>query len=424
MECFIEMTSKNLTAILINPLLQLNIYTLMIYRDKILSALESCESEFAFYESDLKAQAASYNQALEMVCAMSREELSAKLELSNAPGAIPTEEFYEAGSFILPFNEEWTNREQSREWAYQTLLGRTTFAADGSQIMPTKDFSIPIAAVQVGWFENPHTTNGFYIKDQAFEVLPPEKILVRSKGDTEASEQVVHQRRYAMEIEAIKNFLRTTAQRGFDRQRPPVVFFDSLLVISFADILPETQRDFYVGEILSLLQSSKEAGIPVVGYVDTSVSRDLVNMLREVEPELSDSPKLQDAVLLAPPMKWGDRTPLFVCARQGILDQYGDQWQRNVAFFYLKTTGDAPPSRIDVPLWVYEQGLLDYVVDTVRGEVIVGNGYPYVIEAADQMAVISTQDREVFYAAFQEFAYRKGFDLRIARKAISKAHRR
>jgi hypothetical protein len=72
----------------------------------------------------------------------------------------------------------------------------------------------------------------------------------------------------------------------------------------------------------------------------------------------------------------------------------------------------------------YEQGLADYVLDAVRGEVIVGNGYPYVIEAADQTAVISTQDREVFYAAFQEFAQRKGFELKIARKAISKAHRR
>jgi hypothetical protein len=68
--------------------------------------------------------------------------------------------------------------------------------------------------------------------------------------------------------------------------------------------------------------------------------------------------------------------------------------------------------------------LLDYVVDTARGEVIVGNGYPYAIEAADQTAVISVRDREMFYAVFQEFAEREQLDLRIARKAISKAQRR
>jgi hypothetical protein len=195
-------------------------------------------------------------------------------------------------------------------------------------------------------------------------------------------------------------------------------------VISFADILPEAQRDFYVGDILSLLETAKQTGIPVVGYVDSSLARDLVNMLREAEPELSDSPKLQDAVLLAPLMKWGDRTPLFICARQGVLESYGEGWRRGVGFCYLKTTGDAPPSRLDIPLWVDEIGLLNYVVDVVRGEVIVGNGYPYVIEAADQTAVIGSQDREAFYAMFQEFASRKGFDLKITRKASSKAHRR
>jgi hypothetical protein len=396
----------------------------MIYRDKIKTALESCESELVFFESDLKAQVATYNLALEQVCAMSREALGAKLDLSEAPGAIPTEEFFAAKSFTIPFTKVWTNREQAREWAYRTLLGRTTFAADGSQILPTKDFSIPIAAVQVGWFENPHTTDGCYIKDATFEIIPPERLLVRTKGDTEASEQVVHQHRFTMEIEAIKNFLRHTAQKGFDRQHPPVIFFDSLLVISFADILPETQRKSYVDEILSLLNLSKEQGIPVVGYVDSSQSRDLVNLLLEVDPELTDSPKLQDAVLLEPRMQWGDRTTLFTCARQGILESYGDAWRRGVAFCYVKTTSDAPPSRLDIPLWVYENGLLDYVLDTVRGEVIVGNGYPYVIEAADQTAVIGSQDREAFYAMFQEFASRRGLELKIARKAISKAHRR
>jgi alpha-acetolactate decarboxylase len=68
--------------------------------------------------------------------------------------------------------------------------------------------------------------------------------------------------------------------------------------------------------------------------------------------------------------------------------------------------------------------LLDYVVDTARGEVIVGNGYPYAIEAADQTAVLDARDREMFYAIFQEFAEREQLNLSLARKAISKAHRR
>jgi hypothetical protein len=114
----------------------------------------------------------------------------------------------------------------------------------------------------------------------------------------------------------------------------------------------------------------------------------------------------------------------LLCARRGILDHYGEAWRRAIGFTYLKTSADNPPARLDIPSWVHDRGLLDYVLDTVRGEVVVGNGYPYVIEAADQTAVLSGRDRELFYAVFQEFAERESLNLRVARKAISKAHRR
>lgn len=396
----------------------------MIYREKIYSALESCASEFALYDAEMRAQVASYQAALEAVSRLSREEVAAKLPPDADVGALPTEEFFAAQSFVLPFNISFADREAARHWAYEKLLNVTTFAADGSQILPSKDFSIPVAAVQVGWFENPHTADGEYVKDAAFEVIPPDRLLVRTGGDIEASEQVVHRRRYAMEVQAICHYLTAAAARGFAPERPPVVFFDSSLINSFAALLPEEQRDFYVREILALLKLSKATGIPVIGYVDRDLARDLVNMLQRLLPELSESPKLQDAPLLAERMRWGDRTPLFRCARQGILASYGDEWRRELAFCYLKTSADAPPARLDVPMWVAERGLLDWVVDIARGEVIIGNGYPYVIEAADQTAVISHQERETFYALFQEYAAQAGLDLRRARKAISKAQRR
>jgi hypothetical protein len=369
----------------------------------------------------MRAQFASYREAMIRVGAMTSDELLARLENAESPGAVPTEEFDKADSFIIPFDHKWQSHEEARAWAYEILLNRTTFAADGSQILPTKDFSVPIAAVQVGWFENAHAA-GAYTKDAAFELLTPSEIMVRGPN-AEPSEQVVHRRRYALEASVLKNYMLTTAARGFDHSRPPVVFFDSLLVITFAELLPEDQRQFYVGEIISLLDASTRTGIPVVGYVDTSFARDIVRML-QLTCGLESSEKVFDAALLAPLMKWGDRTPVFRCSRRGILDYYGDEWRDSVGFVYLKTVGDAPPSRIDLPLWVYERGLLDYVIETVRGETIAGNGYPYAIETADATAVITVRDREMFYAIFQEFAESEQLDLRMARKALSKAHRR
>jgi hypothetical protein len=395
----------------------------MIYSEKIMAALDSRRFDFTSFENDLRAQFVIYACALDRLCSTGFEELTAKLREFDSPGALLTEEFRDARGLVIPFDHEWRNHEEARAWGLETLLGRTTFAADGSQILPSKDFSVPVAAVQVGWFENPHTVGGAYIKDASFEILPPSEVMVRTGGATEVSEQAVHRKRYGMEVGAIKNYMHATSARGFDARKPPVIFFDSLLVISFAELLPDDQREFYVAEITSLLAASKKTGIPLVGYIDTSFARDLINMLQAAF-DLDDAQKINDAGLLSSRMKWGDRSVLFRCARRGILDSYGEEWCRHIAFLYLKTSGDGPPSRLDVPLWVYERGLLDYVVDTVRGEVIVGNGYPYAIEAADQTAVITTRDREMFYALFQEFAERQQLNLRIARKAASKAHRR
>lgn len=388
-----------------------------------MAALESRRADFADYDTDFRAQMQIYATALDQLARLGGDELRARLDERQAPGALPTRELDHAGSLIVPFAHKWRTHEDARHWSLETLSGRTTFAADGSQILPSKDFSVPVAAVQVAWLENAHTPQGGYVKDATFEILPPTEILVRTGGATELSEQVVHKRRYAMEAAALRRFMHDAAARGFAADKPPVVFFDSLLVISFAELLPDEQREFYVTEITALLEASKSTGVPLVGYIDTSYARDLVNLLQAVF-DLADAPKIHDAALLAERMAWGDRTACFECARRGILESYGEAWRRGIGFVYLQTTGDGPPSRLDLPMWVYQRGLLDYVVDTVRGEVVVGNGYPYAIEAADQAAVLSGRDRQAFYAVFQEFAERERLRLRVARKAISKTQRR
>jgi NurA domain len=395
----------------------------MIYREKIMAALEKRRADFAHFDTEFREQMRRYADALDALAATPGEQLRAQLNGLDAPGARPTAEMEQSDSLFIRFAADWRAQEDARRWSFETLAGRTTFAADGSQILPSKDFSVPVAAIQVAWFENAHTPTGGYVKDASFEILPPGEILVRTGGATELSEQVVHKRRYGMEVAALRSYMHGVAARGFDASKPPVVFFDSLLVISFAELLPDEQREFYVAEITSLLDASKQTGVPLVGYIDTSYARDLVNMLQAAF-ELPDAPRLHDSALLADRMTWGDRTAFFCCARRGILESYGDEWRRGIGFTYLQTTADGPPSRLDIPVWVYERGLLDYVVDTVRGEIVVGNGYPYAIEAADQAAVLSGRDREAFYSVFQEFAERERLRLRIARKAISKAQRR
>ena len=64
------------------------------------------------------------------------------------------------------------------------------------------------------------------------------------------------------------------------------------------------------------------------------------------------------------------------------------------------------------------------MLDAVGADCVVGKGYPYALETADAAAVITMRDREQFLRVMQDFATSEDFNFQIARKAVSKAHRR
>ena len=400
----------------------------MILRDKIIAQLDAKSARFRAFDDDFQAEAESYIEALGRLAKLPRGEALDLLSAHPTPGALPTPELDRARDLCLGFPARWGNHEEARAWACEALLGHTTFAADGSQILPSPDFSVPVAAVQVAWFENAHTRDGSYTKDLAFEILAPDELTVEYQGERQISEQAVSLRRFELEVETICRWMERVAAAGPPR-RLPLALFDNTLVISFADRLQGELRARYVGAALALLRCSERTGVPVIGYVAASYARDLTHMLAHLFG-LAEAGRIDDARLVAARLDWGARTPLFVCARgsadrkqQGVLESY-EEYRRRVGFAYLKTHQGAPPARLDIPLWVAERGRLDEVVDLVRAEVIVGNGYPYVIETADAAAVITARDREAFYALFQRFAADAGVALRVSQKAASKARRR
>jgi hypothetical protein len=122
-------------------------------------------------------------------------------------------------------------------------------------------------------------------------------------------------------------------------------------------------------------------------------------------------------------MQWGDRTPLFRCRRPGILADYPASVANQIAFTYLKAH-NAAPVRLELPVWIYETSRHEQILDWVRCEIIIGQGYPYVIETADQTAVLTTEDRHTFYRLLQEWATQTDLKLHFSRKLASKTRRR
>ena len=337
-------------------------------------------------------------------------------------GAQPLEPVENAEKGIVPFffaesapaTGRWSNREESARWVQEILADITTFAVDGSQISPGKDISIPIALIQIGWFENPHSKTRPYKKDVRVDLMTPKDL---GPNPAQPVERRGNIRRFQMEVERLVGNINTC-------QEPErcLVFFDGALVVTFAEAFDQESQTAYVQAMLALLEASERRRVPLVGYVDTSYARDLTTMLHHIYG-LEATEGIHDAQLLARWMAWGDRTAVFRCDRGGILDQYDNQ-RDNIIFTYLKTTRDGYPVRLEMPRWMWESGQITRYLNWVRGEVIVGGGYPYSIETADQTAVLQGQDKHIFFRVLQDWAEREQINLRLSRKMVSKQRRR
>jgi hypothetical protein len=401
----------------------------MLFRQTLNSELENKSEEFRRFMLEYSSGVETYLEKLELLENQSESEIHARLSAADNSGALPSSELSK-GSFAMSFNKTWENHEQARRWAGEVLDQRVTFAADGSQIYTGKETLVPVAAVQIGWFENPHDGASSYEKNARFELLTPADLLAEWEEPMNPDIRV-EACRYLGEVGRIGEFLKKKSGWKARGERMPVAFFDNPLLVPFSQ--RGLQKKF-LDATVRLVEQSNETGVPLVGYVDRSYSRDILTMIDAFNGgERPEASAMFDASVLRGRRPdgsralncWGDRTCFCYSTRRG-LEAFLDPatGRSTVGFTYLQTTADSTPARLDVPAWVFENGLIDEVVDTVRAECIVGLGYPYVLETADQAAVISTRDREVFFRALQELTTRGKLDFSIARKDASKQRRR
>ncbi len=353
----------------------------MLIREKVIAALERKREQFLNFRNEQRHQGELVAEKLDAFLRYDQAAILHKLALAGVewPGALPTAEFDQAERLRLPFDQNWSSHDAARAWAQPILQDAPVAAVDGSQIMPTKDIALPLGAVQIGWFINYHAPGGRYEKDVSFEVLAPDE-LGDETDDPERGfpDWRVNQRRFVGECERIRALMERFA--ADPPPRPPLCFFDGSLVISFAGQLRPSRAEPYLQAVQAMLDVSRTLRIPLAG---------------------------------------------FECARLDILtQQQRAPFYKEIAFCYMRLTADRPPARIELPLWMVEEGCADAALDLVRAECVIGAGYPYAIETADATAVIQQADRERFLALVQQFAEREGLAFGQTRKLASKLTRR
>ncbi len=400
----------------------------MLDRNKVIGALEQKRPHFQRYQSAQREQRDRLENWLTNFYRYDVTGMEAALaERGRAwPGALPTIEWDQAAELCLPFAPQWRDHRDARAWAFETLLNRPVLAVDGSQIAPTKDITPAVGAVQIGWFLNNHSAGtGGYVKDVTLEILSPEEL-----GDHEGDEagssfanQYVNRVRFERECDKLCELMTSYADAA--PADKPLCFFDGSFIISFAGTMKPMHSRPYTAAVQKLLDCSTRYQVPLVAFVDRSFSRDIVTLMGVLENKPASLP-ISDASLISKCVgKWGDRSPLFLCARgDGLSEQDLAPFYKEVAFTYMKLSNEQPPARVEMPRWLLDSGRAEEILDLVRAECVVGNGYPYAVETADAVAVISQQDRQRFYALYQQFIQQEGAAMQQTRKALSKQGRR
>lgn len=393
----------------------------MLFRELLTDELNRQREDFTRFAKSQAGDLDDYVRKIGRFAGKSYAEIFGILGDCGDCGAMPSEEMNLTDDFSLAFRENWQNHEDARRWAFDVLTKRTTFAADGSQIFLEREVSFRIGGVQIGWFENPHNAAEGYEKNASFTIISPQDF--DSAEDSTRASSYVGERRFEAEINKVKEFLEKKRGWSANNEPLPLAFYDGTLLLS----VTEFQRSI-TQHLVELARLSRDCRVPVIGYVDRSYACDLKTMLDSFEGKKEELIRSLDdvTILHAASLKnWGDRTPFCYSRRSG-LDAFFDNetGESLVGFVYLQTTSDNPPARLDIPSWIYEEGFLDEVVNAVRAECVIGLGYPYPLETADQTAVITLRDREIFLQALQGFAKENNLNLKVSRKAESKGRRR
>lgn len=389
----------------------------MLVKEKVISALESKTDHFAAYQVSLSDALASYEQAVSELATLSQSQVEARLVNTPWPGARPTFEHDLYPNLIVPFEQPWEDQVHIQAWAQEVLAGRPTVAVSGAYMTPTKDVSIPLGAVQIGWAINLHDSEAEdgYVKDLHFEILAPGELSGEDERFWGFSDWRVNVRRFLLECEKLVE----TMLSAREAKAKPVCFFDGSLILSFVQHMGPERQLMYVEAMISLIETSRICQVPLVGYTDNSYTNDLAAMLNAMAGRRHRQ-WVSDGALLNHRMHWGDRTAAYICAREDKVWPIEEKYYDQVCFVYLKASSDDPPARLDIPRWLLESGQLDQVVDVVRAEYVLGNRYPHVLETVDTVAVLTPEDREQIYELFQSFAEREHMPLRFSRRRESK----
>ena len=276
----------------------------------------------------------------------------------------------------------------------------TVLASDGSQILPDRHAITLYYLINVGSIVYRHGSGQKPTTYQPEPVLcyRPEDVLDEQGRLISSSE--VNVRRDLAELQVLTELV--AAETAGDT--PIIALMDGQLPLRVID-LPFNQQESCQKQYLEMLVALHEAGALVAGYIDRPRSTFVLALMHLAAQDLDQISEeslrynrfrpLIDLDLfnfLGP----GERSAIFTTRAKG-LELYNHSGH-GIHFFYLNLSSAATEShlaRVEIPAWLAAN---PQAVDTLHAGLVrqarLTGGYPYVLARADELAVISNEERE------------------------------
>jgi hypothetical protein len=136
---------------------------------------------------------------------------------------------------------------------------------DGSQIYSDKNYEIPLAVIQTSQILNRHTNDSDYKENTEAEIITPDEF--ESASVYSFGSEYVDARRFALECDSIVYLMKESNK--------PCIMLDGALILSHINVLNRNIRDIYVRAINKLLEASEKMRVPLIGFIDTTMPRDV-----------------------------------------------------------------------------------------------------------------------------------------------------
>ena len=307
----------------------------------------------------------------------------------------------------------------------------TVVATDGSQIAPSHHEVASAFLVNVSSVVLPYGTGERAELSSSPTLFFRDEDLYLNYGGqrVQVTGEILGMRRSIMELERLIEKATHAKREG----HPVCGLSDGSLIVWQLQGKPDDYQQPTLTQFLNGLESARQAGIPIAGYISRPRSRDLVNALRvglcpETVPNCDRCPYrndpqlpcaeiegLSDQRLFQRLLEPGERSQVFRSSSQ-ILESYG---VHRVGFFYLNVGTEVV--RIEIPQWVEtDPNLLDLVHAVAYTQAEKGSGYPISLAEAHQQAVVRGTERDMFYEMVTTVLVRRGMQAAISPKNMRK----